>query len=77
MNGMGRSNSGEADQVVARRPRELNRTEVERRAHQDIERNQRLKESNPSPGEREQETLERSVNNELRMDEAGWEIEWR
>ncbi len=76
INGMGRSNSGEANQVVARRPRELNRTEVERRAHKDIERNQRLKESNPSPGEREQETLERSVNNELRMDESSWEIEW-
>lgn len=76
INGMGRSNSGEADQVVTRRPRKLNRTEIERRALQDIERNKRIKKTNRSPRKREQESFEHSVNNELRMEEASWDIEW-
>ena len=66
----------ERKKVVNEQPRSLNQSEVERRAHQDIERNKLLKESNPQPGEREQEAFERSVNNELRMEQAGGEIEW-
>jgi hypothetical protein len=66
----------ERKKMVNEQPRSLNKSEVERRAHQDIERNKRLKESNPRLGDREQEAFERSVNNELRMEEASWEIEW-
>ena len=82
-NGMGRHSRRKGSQRETERPemvagklRGLNRSEIELRAHEDIERNKLIKESNPRPREREQETLERSVNNELRMDEAGWEIEW-
>ena len=75
-NGMGRSYSGESDKVVAKRPRELNRREVERRAHKDIERNKLIKKTNRSPREREQEAFERSINNELQLEQASHQIEW-
>lgn len=58
--GMGRSNSGNENQMVARRTAQLNRREVERRAHQDIERNKQLKRGHQNPKERKRESLERT-----------------